>query len=239
MKTIADLHMHTNVSMHAYSTLNEMAQAAKAAGLLAFGITNHGPGMMDGAIAHHFLCLKGLPREILGMRFFAGAEANIKDYNGRLDLPADILDSLDFVVASYHTEAIAPSTPKDHTEGWLNVIKNPFVDCLGHMGNPVYQCDFDTIVQECAAHRKLIEINANSFVVRPGSEKNCTQIASLCMRYQVPILVSSDAHSCYSVGNHAAALAMLESINFPEELVVNSTLQRLIAYSPSPFHQSV
>ena len=68
MRTIADLHMHTSVSQHAYSTLDEMARAAKEAGLLAFGITDHGPEMMDGAIAHHFLCLKGLPKEIRGMR---------------------------------------------------------------------------------------------------------------------------------------------------------------------------
>lgn len=230
MRTIADLHMHTNASQHAYSTLDEMARAAKEAGLLAFGITDHGPEMMDGAIAHHFLCLKGLPKEIRGMRFFAGAEVNLKDYHGRVDLPESILKNLDFVIASYHVEAISPTDVKSHTEGWLHLLDNPLVDCLGHIGNPVFQCDYEAVVKKCALAGKLIEINSNSFSVRPGSDSNCRQVAKLCQQYQVPVIVSSDAHSCYSVGNHDAALQMLEELEFPEELVINSSMERLAHY---------
>lgn len=230
MKTIADLHMHTSVSQHAYSTLNELATAAKDAGFSAFGISDHGPEMMDGAIAHHFLCMNGLPKDILGMRFFAGAEVNIKTFDGRLDLSTKLMDSLDFVIASYHIEAIQPGKTKEHTDGWLQVIQNPSVDCLGHMGNPVYACDYETIVKACGEHHKLIEINSNSFLVRPGSEKNCLQIARLCKQYRQPVIVSSDAHSCYRVGDHGAALAMLESIDFPEDLVINSSMERLTKY---------
>ena len=43
MQIIADLHMHTNVTAHAYSTLTEMVQAAEGMGLAAIAITNHGP----------------------------------------------------------------------------------------------------------------------------------------------------------------------------------------------------
>ena len=180
MNTIADLHMHTNVSQHAYSTLDEMARAAKEAGLLAFGVTDHGPEMMDGAIAHHFLCLKGLPKEIRGMRFYAGAEVNIKDYQGNVDLPEAIMKTLDFVIASYHVEAIQPSTEKAHTDGWLGVVEDPLIDCLGHIGNPVFQCDYEAVVKACAKYHKLIEINSNSFSVRPGSGQNCKIVAEPC-----------------------------------------------------------
>lgn len=230
MNTIADLHMHTNVSQHAYSTLDEMAGAAKKAGLLAFGVTDHGPEMMDGAIAHHFLCLKGLPKEIRGMRFYSGAEVNIKDYNGKVDLPDSIMNTLDFVIASYHVEAIQPSTTKAHTDGWLRVVENPMIDCLGHIGNPVFQCDYEAVVHACAKYHKLIEINSNSFSVRPGSDGNCRIVANLCRQLKVPVIVSSDAHSCYAVGNHTAALQMLEELDFPEELVVNSSMERLLKY---------
>lgn len=230
MKTIADLHTHTNVSQHAYSTLDEMAQAAKAAGMIAFGIADHGPEMMDGAISHHFLCMRGLPKEIYGMRFFTGAEVNIKTFGGRLDLPDSILDSLDFVVASYHAEAIEPAGTLEHTAGWLETLKNPHVDCLGHMGNPVYSCDYEAIVKACKTYRKLVEINSNSFTVRPGSKENCKTIAKLCRQYQVPVILSSDAHSCYGVANHAEAIALLESIDFPEELVVNAAEKQFWDY---------
>ena len=43
MQIIADLHTHTNVTDHAFSTLTEMVQAAHDMGLKAIAITNHGP----------------------------------------------------------------------------------------------------------------------------------------------------------------------------------------------------
>ena len=222
MKTIADLHMHTSVSQHAYSTLDEMAMAAKFKGFKAFGITNHGPGMLDGAMELHFLCLRNLPDELYGIRFYKGAEVNIKSYDGQLDLPESILKNLDIVIASYHAEAIAPASPADHTRGLIEILKNPDVDCLGHIGNPVFQCDYEAVIKACAHEEKLIEINSNSFIVRPGSDKNCKTVARLCMEYGVSVLVSSDAHSKYAVGSHDAALKMLRSISFPEKLIVNS-----------------
>ena len=48
MQIIADLHTHTNVTDHAFSTLTEMVQAAEDRGLAAIAITNHGPsGVMN------------------------------------------------------------------------------------------------------------------------------------------------------------------------------------------------
>lgn len=230
MKTIADLHMHTNVSQHAYSTLDEMALAAKNKGLKAFAITNHGPEMIDGAMALHFLCLGNLPDRLYGLRFYKGAEVNIKSYDGRLDLESSLLSRLDIVIASLHAEAIAPGVLEQHTSGLIAAINNPDVDCLGHIGNPVFRCDYDAVVKECARLHKLVEINSNSFTVRPGSDENCQTIARLCMEYGVSVLVSSDAHSRYAVGNHDAALRMLQSISFPEELIINADYKRLVEH---------
>ena len=109
IRTVADLHTHTSVSQHAYSSLDEMARSAAELGLAAIGITDHGPGMMDGAIRHHFYCMRGLPKAVHGLRLVAGAEVNIKDFDGSLDLDRDVLRQLDFVVASYHVEAIDPA----------------------------------------------------------------------------------------------------------------------------------
>lgn len=230
MRIFADLHTHTNVSQHAYSSLHENVMAAKARGFVAVGITDHGPEMMDGAIRHHFYCMKGLPEKVDGIQLVRGAEVNIKDYNGRLDLDAEVLKSLDFVIASYHVEAIAPATLQEHTEGWLNVIKNPHVDCVGHAGNPMFVCDYEKLVKACADYHKVVEINSNSFKVRPGSECNCRRIAELCMEYRVPVLVNSDAHILYSVGEHQDALKMLEMVGFPEELVINAGRERVLEY---------
>lgn len=54
----------------------------------------------------------------------------------------------------------------------------------------------------------------------------------LCRRYQVSIIVDSDAHSDADVGNHARAHALLEEIEFPKELIVNSSIERAASYIP-------
>ena len=64
MHIIADLHTHTNVSAHAHSSLEEMVQGAKRAGLSAIAITNHGPAMEDGAHQWHYANLNIVPRKI-------------------------------------------------------------------------------------------------------------------------------------------------------------------------------
>ena len=43
---IADLHMHTLVSGHAYGTIREMAAEAAQKHMQLIGITEHGPGVL-------------------------------------------------------------------------------------------------------------------------------------------------------------------------------------------------
>lgn len=230
MNTIADLHTHTLASQHAYSTLSELCSVAKEKGFTALAVTDHGPGMPDGAIAHHFFCLTGLPDQIDGLQLYKGAEANIMNYNGDLDLDLNLLHRLDFVIASYHIECITPGTIQQHTQGLLNVIENPAVDCIGHCGNPVFAIDPLPVVKACAEKKKLIEINSASFKVRPGSEITCRKIAQLCAQYNVKVVINSDAHSKWQVGEHSAALNMLTEIHFPEDLIINSSPERLLSY---------
>ena len=58
----------------------------------------------------------------------------------------------------------------------------------------------------------------------------CRKIARLCMQYDVRVCVDSDAHFCANVGEVPKALEMLDSIDFPPELIVNSTFERFEAY---------
>ena len=50
------------------------------------------------------------------------------------------------------------------------------------------------------------------------------------MKYQVPVVMDSDAHVDLMAGNHAYALEMLQMVNFPEELVLNSQSGMLYDY---------
>ena len=59
---------------------------------------------------------------------------------------------------------------------------------------------------------------------------DCKKMLKECMRYQAPIIVNSDAHADFLVGEHTEAMALLEEVGFPEELVVNTNLDLYFSY---------
>lgn len=228
MSLTADLHTHTDVSRHGYSTVYENIMGAKAAGLSYVGISNHGPALEDGALEDHFRNLRVIPEMVEGIRVYRGAELNITDFHGSLDLSEDtIKNRLDYTIASFHEDVISPGTRADHTNAYLAAAASPLVDIIGHSGTAGYSYDYERVIPEFKRHGKLVEINEATFHVRKSSEDNCKRIAKLCMAYEVPVIVNSDAHFCRLVGIFNQALAMLQSINFPRELIINADGERL------------
>nr|WP_035317703.1 phosphatase [Clostridium sp. 12(A)] len=227
----ADLHTHTDVSKHGYSTVYENIMAAKAAGLTHVGISNHGPALDDGAPEGHFRNLRAIPEMVEGIRVYRGAELNITDYNGSIDLSGDtIRNRLDYTIASFHDEVIPPGSLEDHTSAYLSIAANPLVDIIGHSGTPGFSYDYERVIPEFKRYEKAVEINEATFHVRKQSVENCMNIARLCALHGVFVIVNSDAHFCKLVGVFHNALEMLRQINFPEELILNEDGKRLEAW---------
>ena len=105
MKIRADLHTHTVASGHAYSTVEEIARAARKKGLKIVAITDHGPKMPDGPHNYYFYNLRALPEKMHGVRILKGVEANIISKNGQLDIDTALLASYEVVIASVHVIA--------------------------------------------------------------------------------------------------------------------------------------
>lgn len=98
-----DLHTHTAASGHGTAdTVADLAKAAARKGMTALGISDHGPATPGSCSASYFRGLKVAPRKRAGICVLYGAEANILDESGRLDLEDEILSGLDFVIASIH-----------------------------------------------------------------------------------------------------------------------------------------
>ena len=229
MNILTDLHCHTLASVHAYSTVKEIAELAKEKGLEAVAITDHGMALeQDAPMEWHFSCFRReVPGTINGVRILAGCEANILDKSGRIEFPEWILKKLDIVIASIHKFCYYIPAGGEHTSSYLGALNNQYVDILGHTGNPDYCFDIDKVVKTAKELNKLIEINAHSFDVRTRNVELCCEIAKACKKYGTGIVVNSDAHICYNVGNVQKAIAMLEDIDFPEELVINRNLEEL------------
>ena len=90
-----DSHTHPIASGHAYSTLHEMARAAADKGLELLGITEHAMAMPGTCHEYYFMNMRILPRTMYGIEIRHGAEVNIMDTDGRIDMDEYLLKPFD------------------------------------------------------------------------------------------------------------------------------------------------
>ena len=230
MKIIADTHTHTIMSGHGYSTIQENITAAKEKGLKFLAITDH-TGIMPGSPEDvYFLMLpKSVPEAYNGVYLLRGCEVNILDENGTVDLPERILQNLDWVIGSIHSFVTPPMDFDQCTRLWTAIAQNPHIDVIGHCGEDIFKFDYEKVIPLFAKYGKIVEINAASLRTRPTSRNNCMAIAKLCVKYGVPMVVSSDAHFAGVVGDVDMALEMLRENGIPEEAILNADEKRLAA----------
>ncbi|ACL76629.1 phosphatase [Ruminiclostridium cellulolyticum] len=230
MKIVVDTHTHTVSSGHAYSTVQENAKEAYTNGIHMINISDHGSAMKGAPFLYYFGNLEVIPDSLYGVRIIHGVELNIMDYNGTVDLPERYLKKLGLVLASFHDICIEPSTVENHTNGAVEILKNPYIDILAHPGNPQFQIDIEKVVKTAKEYNKLIELNNHSFVVRKGSERNCFEIARMCKKYGVRVATGSDAHISFNIGRFDNVMKILEEVEMPEELVVTTSVERMESY---------
>ncbi len=232
MEIIADMHCHTIASTHAYSTIEEMIKRASEKGLYAIGITDHARAMPGAPGKWYFENMGNVIPEVLdGVRVIKGIETNVIDYEGNLDTDEITLNRLEWVIASMHEITLKPNYDKDRcTNAWLNVAKNPYVNVIGHSGAVEFEFNYEKVIPEFGRNGKLVEINNKSFQARSEGVKNCKKIAELCKKYSVNVILDSDSHFSLQVGVVNDAIRLLEEINFPEELIINSSKTRFNKY---------
>jgi len=232
MKLLVDSHTHTVASFHAYSTLKENAVAAYEKGLEAIALTDHGPNLTGGAAPPFIISsvMRFLPDYLEGVRVIKGVEANIVDHDGNVDVEERFLAFTEFGIASMHVGSIQNGGAIRNTDALTRVLHNPHIHVIGHPGDPRFPIDMEAFVMEVARLNKIVEVNSHSFEARKGSGENCAKIVGLCKKHDVRITVSSDAHSCYHIGEFGNAEALLEECGFPEELIVSTSAAKFLAF---------
>ncbi len=232
MRIAADLHTHTIISGHAYSTVDENIRAAQEMGLDGIALTDHGPNMPTLLPAWYFENMKTLPNTVYGLQVFRGIEANIIDDDGTLDASEDMTKNLNFIIASCHTVTIAGDGPEYFTRACINAMHNPRVNVIGHPDDGRMPVLYPELVRAAAETHTLLEVNNHSlsaFKPRPNARQNVIAMLAECRRLGVSVVVSSDAHVCYQVGHFENSLTLLAEVGFPEELVANTSLDKLKA----------
>ncbi len=223
-----DVHTHTVASGHAYNSIMEMAQAGFNAGLKLLGITEHAPMMPGSCGKLYFHNLKVVPRLQCGIELMFGAECNIMDYEGHLDLDERSMELLDLNIASLHTACLKPGDKAENTRAVLGAIANPHIDIIGHPDDGAFPLDYKPIVEAAKEHQTLLEVNNNSLNpmgVRKHTRENLIAMLMLCAEYEQPVVMDSDAHVFSDVGRRDFSTALLKEIEFPEELIVNRSVE--------------
>ena len=233
MHLVCDCHIHTLSSGHAYSTIGECAKAAAEKGIELIAMTDHAPAMPGGTHVFHFDNLRVLPEFLNGVRLLKGAEVNILDFDGLLDLNDRTLGGLDLIIASLHVPCFQAGSPAENTRAAIGAMQSSFVDILGHPDDSRIPLDYDELARAAAATGTLLELNNSSLSplsFRQNAQENCVRLIEAALRHGARLIVNSDAHFHADVGNFTNVLPLLGGQAVPEAVVANVSAERLQAW---------
>lgn len=131
-----------------------------------------------------------------------------------------------------HDVCLKPGSMEENTNTLIKVMNNKYVDTIGHPDNPKFPIDIDRFVIYAKMNNVLIEINNSSFTnpFRAGNEENCVRIANKAKEIGAKIIIGSDAHIACDVGKFEKAIMILETVQMPDELIVNLSKERIKSY---------
>lgn len=222
----SDIHTHTIASGHgSHATITDMAKAAAVKGLRLLGISDHGPATPGGGKPSYFRGLAQAPKKRCGMEMLYGAEVNILDQEGMLDLDDGILKHLDYAIASMHPGVMAPGTMQENTQAYIAAVKNPYVQMIGHCDDPRYPVDYHALFEAAVKYHAVFEINAASLRpdgYRGDTRKNNLTILHLCKHCNYPVVLSSDSHGTGQIGDFSSISELLQLAEMPENLILNT-----------------
>lgn len=165
----AIIHSHSTWS-DGMNSIEQMAKAAIDKGYEYLVISDHSQaayyanGLTPERIAAQHQEIDALNDKLAPFKIFKSIEADILS-DGSLDYNEQVLQTFDLVIASVHSNL--KMTQERAMERVLAAIRNPYTTILGHptgrllLSREGYPLDHKAIIDECAKHNVVIEINAH------------------------------------------------------------------------------
>ena len=228
-----DLHVHSIMSGHALNTVNELINMSKSKGMTHIGITDHGPAM-EGAPHEDYFWISDQLTSIKDIKVFLGIELNILNKHGEVDLNDELLSKQEIVSAGIHLK-----TPYDekgvvsNTESLINAIHNPLIKIITHPYRPEFPVDIKKVVEACYQTSTLLEVNNNLFSRNwqlPELKEQYSLLITLCKKYDMPVILGSDAHTAEKIGNIDNLHKVQEHIGLCDEIIINNNLPLLLDF---------
>lgn len=233
---VADVHMHSIVSGHAFGTIRELASEAAARGLKLIGVTDHGPGIPGTIDPIYFRNLSDAPRVLYGVEMLYGSEVNILP-GGELMMDERTLSRLDYAVAGIHGHCYKDEGVVKNTDAVIRCMEKRKVRFISHPDSNAFPMDYPALVQGAKEYGVALEVNNSSLRfpnARPGCVENYSVMIPLCIEHGVSIVVNTDSHDPSAVGEFTAAMAFLEKLGVNEDLILNNDLEKLKSFLLRP-----
>jgi putative hydrolase len=234
-----DLHTHSDWS-DGGSPIEEMAEAAVAAGHSYVALTDHSPrltvarGLSAERLREQLEVVRRLNAELAPFRILTGIEVDILD-DGALDQDDDLLAELDVVVASVHSKLRMESEPM--TRRMVEAVANPHVDVLGHCTGrlitggrgtrPESEFEAEVVFEACRRFEVAVEINS-----RPERRDPPTRLLRLADETGCLFAIDTDAHAPGQLDflDHGCARAQEQGIS-PDRVVNTRPTDDLLAWT--------
>lgn len=219
------LHNHSTYSDGKH-TLRQMAEACRDLGYEYLGISDHSRtafyagGLDIEAVEKQHQEIDELNKEMAPFKIFKGIESDILA-DGSLDYPEETLKSFDFIVSSVHS--ILNMDIKRATNRLVTAIENPYTTILGHptgrllLRREGYPIDHKTVIDACAKHGVVIEINANPW--RLDLDWRWVRYA---MEQGVKLSINPDAHEIDGYGDMKYGVLVGRKGGLTKEMTLNA-----------------
>ena len=228
---LSDIHTHSIASGHGTAcTISDMAKEAGRKGLKLLGISDHGPGTLASGTSSYFRSLPFCPRRRFNVDILYGVELNILNTDGQTDLSDELLSNLDYAIISMHRQNYKSGSVSENTQAYIRAMKHPSVKILGHCDDTHFPVDYDMLARAALQENVIFEINEASLApygYRGDTKVNTAQILHCCLRYRLPIILSSDSHGKEHIGDFTYAAEFVHQLMFPESLILNNQIPRL------------
>ena len=192
-----DLHSHTTAS-DGHCSIDDMIAEAKRRGYEYFAITDHSKsqvqanGLRVDRLMEHIKAIHAAAAKVKGITILAGSEVDILA-DGSLDYPDEVLQQLDWVVASPHSALSQESEAA--TARLIRAAANPLVDVIGHPtgrlvgGRRGLEPDMKAVIMAAARSGVALEINSHDLRLDLRDIH-----ARMAVEAAVPLCINTDAH---------------------------------------------